>query len=278
MESASCLICKQSGQKKIARRQNVNIFECANCLITFAIGEQKRSNVQTVVDTDPDFYEATMGGFDQQLEYAQQILPNRIKEYSKLLGKPCTSLLEVGCGTGAYAKAFDNLGLTYTAVELDPEIAKFASEKTSSQIINADFTKFESTSRYDVVFASQVFEHILEPDVFLKKAQELAPGGILHLDVPNHQSLLASARKIASKTDYGFIQPPYHMISYTANVLRQRLEQNGFNDVQVLQLPNDHKTWGQLNISSGLLTWATYRIADLFGRGSLLTAIAKAPV
>ena len=127
------------------------------------------------------------------------------------------------------------------------------------------------------MFASQVFEHVLEPDIFLKKVKDLAPGGLLHFDVPNHQSLIALARKFVSKTEYGFIQPPYHMIAYTPDVLRQRLVKNGFDDVQTWQLPNDDKTWGQLTNNSGLLNWTSYRVSQLLQRGSLLTALAKIP-
>lgn len=277
MNSAACLICKNENQKRIAQRKHVSIFKCSNCQITFAIGEEKRSNVDNVVDTHPGFYETTMKKFDYQLSLAKKIVPVRIKEYSRLLGRPCERVLEIGCGTGAYAKAFDELDLDYTAVELDPEIARFAIEKTQSKIVNEDFTKFQSDTRYDVVFASQVFEHILEPDLFLKKVTELAPGGLLHLDVPNHLSLIASIRKYISKTDYGFIQPPYHMISYTPDVLRRRLEQNGFSEVKVFPLSNDDPTWGQLNINKDLLNWALYRVAGMFRKGSLLTAIAKVP-
>lgn len=273
----NCLVCKQSECKKIAQRKCVGIFKCSNCGITFAVGEEKRSNVDTVVDTDPRFYETARTDFNEQLRLAKKILPHRIREYKKRLASPCKRILEIGCGTGAYAKAFDELGIQYTAVELDPEIAKFARQNTQSNIVNLDFTKFECEERFDVVFASQVFEHILEPDICLKKVKDLAPGGLLHFDVPNHQSLIALLRKFMSKTEYGFIQPPYHMIAYTPDVLSQRLQKNGFRDIQTWQLPNDHKTWGQLTANSGFLSWISYRVAQLMQRGSLLTAIAKIP-
>ena len=276
-KTANCLVCKQSGQKKISQREHVEIFQCSKCGIIYAVGEEKRSNVNTVVDTDPGFYESAMSGFEEQLQIAKNILPRRIQAYEKRLESPCKRILEIGCGTGAYAKAFDELGLHYTAVELDPKIAEFARQNTQSNIMNLDFAKFESEERFDVVFASQVFEHILEPDIFLNKVKDLAPGGLLHLDVPNHQSLISLVRKATSKTEYGFIQPPYHMIAYTPDVLRQRIQKNGFNDVQTWQLPNDHKIWGQLKLNSGLVNWTSYRVAQILQRGSLLTAIAKIP-
>jgi 2-polyprenyl-3-methyl-5-hydroxy-6-metoxy-1,4-benzoquinol methylase len=273
----NCLVCKQSECEKIAQRKCVGIFKCSNCGITFAVGEEKRSNVDTVIDTDPRFYETARIDFNEQLRLAKKILPHRIREYEKRLASPCKRILEIGCGTGAYAKAFDELGIQYTAVELDPEIAKFARQNTQSNIVNLDFTKFECEERFDVVFASQVFEHILEPDICLKKVKDLAGGGLLHFDVPNHQSLIALIRKFMSKTEYGFIQPPYHMVAYTPDVLSQRLQKNGFRDIQTWQLPNDHKTWGQLTANSGFLSWISYRVAQLMQRGSLLTAIAKIP-
>lgn len=230
---------------------------------------------RNVVDTDPDFYKSTIARFQNQVEIARSILPGRIRAYEALLGRNLTSVLEIGCGAGAYAVAYSELNIRYKAIEIEPEIARIAKETTGADIQCEDFSAFMPNTPFDVVFASQVVEHARDPKPFLRSVQRAAPNGLLHIDVPNHSSLVATARKFVSRIDYGFIQPPYHMLAYSEPSLTYLLSDNGFHDVQVKSYRNDHPVWGQLVTSRSIASRAVYTVAGLLGRGSLLTALAR---
>jgi hypothetical protein len=103
----------------------------------------------------------------------------------------------------------------------------------------------------------------------------LAPNGLLHIDVPNHGSIVSTIRKKVSKTEYGFIQPPYHMLAYTATSLRLLLEREAMKDVIVRAYSNDDEVWGQLTHNVSWVTKMVFGVGRATGRGSLLTAFAK---
>ena len=179
---------------------------------------------------------------------------------------------------GAYAAAYKKVDVAYPAIEIDADVAKHARDNTGADIEVANFMTIDDGKTYDVIFASQVFEHIATPYEFLQKAAaSLTPGGILHLDVPNHESLTSQIRKYVGKRDYGFIQPPHHMYAYTPHSLAHVLKMNDFNNVTTKQYRNDNAVWGQLVYRSSLKTKMLYTMAGLIGRGSLLTAIAQSP-
>ena len=168
-----------------------------------------------------------MQHFDSQLAVARKILPARISAYEAILKRPVRTILEIGCGSGAYARAFDEMGLEYCAIEIDRDMASFALERSGSNIIAGDFVEIEIANEYDIVFFSQVLEHVKNPCRFLQKAKSIAHNGLIHFDVPNQNGLAASLRKMNSKTCYGSIEFPFHMIGYNDHALKAMLEALG---------------------------------------------------
>ena len=65
----------------------------------------------------------------------------------------------------------------------------------SRNVIYGDFLKTSFKKKFDILFASQVLEHIDEPDTFNKCNEVLSKDGILHIDVPNDKSLISYVRK-----------------------------------------------------------------------------------
>lgn len=277
IEPPTCPVC-DGGGTELAKRGNVTVHGCASCGMIFATGEHARGIASTVVDTDPDYFRGTIASYEQQAAVARRIVPKRLAAYEGIIGRPVRSILEIGCGTGALATAFKESGVDYRAVEIDPDIAAHAVRNTGADITVANFMEYGGATACDVVFASQVFEHIATPKPFLRKVAEHLEDGIVHLDVPNHESLAAVARRYLSSTEYGFIQPPYHMFAYTPKTLRYTLSLGGFRDVRVTPARNDDPVWGQLIVNTSAKDSLNYFVSGLLGRGSLLVALARAPL
>lgn len=64
------------------------------------------------------------------------------------------SIIEVGCATGAYARAFEELGVSYTGVEFEGDIAQKARERTQMNIIHVNFMDLCLSTEFDVFFCS----------------------------------------------------------------------------------------------------------------------------
>jgi 2-polyprenyl-3-methyl-5-hydroxy-6-metoxy-1,4-benzoquinol methylase len=112
-------------------------------------------------------------------------------------------VLEVGCGRGFTGRLIQQqLGCRVTGVELHPEIAAEAARHLS-RVIVGDILTVDVGGRYDAIVASELFEHLADPDAFLLKMMPLLkPGGVIVLSVPNvgHYSVVEDL--LAGRWDY----------------------------------------------------------------------------
>lgn len=271
MDKIFCSCCDGSSVNFIKCRSGVNIYRCNSCFIDFA-----KFNSSNVIPTDPDFYHGIVLNFDEQVAIAREKLPGRLDAYAQMLSRPIRSVVEVGCATGAYAPIFAELGIAYTGIEIDAEIAKQAQQRTKANIISGDFLDVSFDTPIDLFFCSQVLEHVPEPKAFIEHAKKVAANGIIHVDVPNHAGLISNIRKLVSKTQYGFIQPPYHMIAYNQKALGDLFTRCGLSEIHCRPLRNDDPIWGQLVVGASLAQRVAYSVSDVFSGGSLLTGTALA--
>ena len=81
-------------------------------------------------------------------------------------------VLDVGCGTGAFAERLIQLGNDVNGVEESKEHAEIAA--TRIQVYDGDFLELTINERFDLVLFADVLEHMHEPDQALKKARSLS--------------------------------------------------------------------------------------------------------
>lgn len=274
MSITECLVCR-SNQIRLVKTLNAGrfkVFRCDQCTFHFA---PEAATADKPVRTDETFYERIIDSFAAQRARARRILPARVASYNELLGRPMKSVLEIGCATGAYAEAFSELGIEYTGIEIEPRLAEIARKTTDRPILCQDFLDYESDRPHDVIFASQVLEHVPQPALFLANSRKVAPDGLLHVDVPNHDYLLAAIRKYVQAGQYGGIQPPYHLLSYNQKSLRTLLSQSGFDLLVLKNGRSDDLVLGQLMPTVPLWKKILYSASDMVGQAGLLIAVAR---
>ena len=102
------------------------------------------------------------------------------------------NILEVACGAGGITLPLARLGARVRAIDIDAtDIGKLRAAAGSLRFDNLDATvedafAFRDERRYDVVVASEVIEHVLDPDALLANiVRHMAPGGLLVVTTPN---------------------------------------------------------------------------------------------
>ena len=115
------------------------------------------------------------------------------EQFSAKEGKSFDRLrvLEIGCGVGGITLPVAALGCRVRAIDIDEEdVAQLRGRLKRHQLDNVEvaiedaFTAGGET--YDVVIASEVFEHVLEPDRLAKTIQaQMRPGSYLIMTTPN---------------------------------------------------------------------------------------------
>lgn len=124
---------------------------------------------------------------------AEENAPNFDAERANLLGKwlqsisPISASLDVGCGSSGFSdllpKEVEKWGLDFARHPQLPEHFKFqACDISQPWPVPENY--------FDLLFAGEVIEHVLDTDLFVSRCfQTLRPGGYLLLTTPNLSSL-----------------------------------------------------------------------------------------
>jgi 2-polyprenyl-3-methyl-5-hydroxy-6-metoxy-1,4-benzoquinol methylase len=206
-----------------------------------------------LVYTNPRPYEINLGAFYQSPEYishTEQKRNLREKIYYRVqsymlsrkaalingLEKNNKRLLDVGCGTGAFAKHMQDAG--YQVVALEPQAA--AREKARQKGLQVFDNQEEElkfhTNALDVITLWHVLEHQVRFMDSLKQYHHLlAPGGWLIIAVPQYQSFDAGFYK----EFWAAYDLPRHLLHFSEQTLNAAASQSGFKLIEKKGMPFD---------------------------------------
>jgi SAM-dependent methyltransferase len=103
-------------------------------------------------------------------------------------GHRLTSCLDVGCGSGRYARALAETGLTRVlGVDVSPAMIELARQHNAGaagdgqriDFVVSDFETFETEERFDAVLAMGFFDYVRDPIPLLAKMRELATHSVV---------------------------------------------------------------------------------------------------
>ena len=135
-------------------------------------------------------------------------------------------LLDVGCSTGIFMELAQEAGWSVSGVEPSKWLAERAQERFGVRVLSTTFEAARLAEQsFDVVTMWDVLEHTAEPAAIVDKAAHLLrPGGILALNVPNIESVIA--RLMSSRWP---LLLPEHLYYFSPASLRLLLAQHGFS-------------------------------------------------
>lgn len=96
----------------------------------------------------------------------------------------CGNALEIGCGTGAFARDLARVCKRVTALDLSSEMIRIARAR-SAQFGNVEFQLADAMtwnfphSHFDFVCSIATLHHLQQRELFLKMRETLKPGGVL---------------------------------------------------------------------------------------------------
>jgi SAM-dependent methyltransferase len=96
----------------------------------------------------------------------------------------CNDVLEIGCGTGAFARCLAQRSKHVLALDLSPEMIRIARE-SSAQFPNIEFQLADVRDRplpaesFDCIASIATLHHLSYAEILLKMKAALKPGGVL---------------------------------------------------------------------------------------------------
>ena len=152
-------------------------------------------------------------GFLNQMKDAVRLGPHRAMlmrsiRAQLLRERPCAAVLDLGCGEGPYGSLLQSLGATVIGCDRHP--------RPPYPAVSADVVKlpFRDDS-FDMVFSTQVLEHVSDPQGMLESAwRVLKPGGVLMMTAPQMVAL--------HEAPYDFFRYTYFGVEHLLNRARFR--------------------------------------------------------
>jgi SAM-dependent methyltransferase len=141
-------------------------------------------------------------------------------------GSPPGTLLDVGCGDGAFLAAMAKRGWQVTGIDFDPVAVEAARNVHGLDVHVATIESVvEGGASFDVVTASHVVEHVPNPVEFLSHCRRLLrPGGRMVLKTPNADSF--GSRRYGRA--WRGLEPPRHLHIFTLEALETSARKAGF--------------------------------------------------
>ncbi|WP_395400053.1 class I SAM-dependent methyltransferase [Pseudoduganella sp. UC29_106] len=210
-----------------------NIFHCVNCDTRFAAPMQVDSQVYDLIYRNA----AQVPGYDRYARYRHQLtqasnplsyLAQREDIYWSIAhvlaaqSRESLRILEVGSGLGYLTYALNRAGYQCDGIDISSEAVAAARREFGEFYSVRDLASMESVGEgYDVVIATELIEHVPDPQAMLGHMQRLLkPGGSVVLTTPDMELY---SRRYAWHTD----PAPVHFWWFSKTSLRRMAWQAG---------------------------------------------------
>ena len=202
-------------------------------------------------------------------------------------GAEVRSLLDVGCGNGAFLEYAGNRlsGLRSEGIELDEERAEQARDANpEARIQQGDALEIAERidGRFDLITLWDVFEHVTAPTrLLVALADALAPGGFLYLQTINERSLVPAAGRLCYALSGGRLRyparrthEPHHLVFFTRKGLEHAATAAG---LRIRELWFDRLAHGRMDGGSLLtaLTTLALRAENALGGGLFVNLLLE---
>lgn len=148
-----------------------------------------------------------------------------------------SKVLELGSGEGRLTFFLSNkLKCNVTAVDKDKVKAKLAGRFADMVIVgDAESSEtqevIENKGKFNVIYASALLAHLVDPESFLKKARKwISPEGILIATFPNHAHWIIRKNLLFGRFEYesSGLYDKTHLHIFTSASMRILLNESGF--------------------------------------------------
>lgn len=146
----------------------------------------------------------------------------------------CSLLLDFGCGDGGFLDAAREVGWRTIGLDFAPTALERTRARGHDVLDAGSLSDGVGAGSVDLIRMNHVLEHLTDPVRVVSVLREkLAPGGILHVAVPNPDGISAMCFKSS-----WWASEPRHVVLYGPEPLKRLLIDAGFREVEIISEPS----------------------------------------
>lgn len=220
-EHRDCPACNGHGARHIGTKGGFEIYVCASCRSIFT---DRVPEIEEQEDYDGYYSEANLS--------VPPFIKTRLRE---IIGgfesyRKTNRILDIGFGAGTLLETALELGWEIWGLEVSKPAVDQALKKGLNVFHGSIKESDYQTNFFDVVTASEILEHLPDPEGDLKEiVRILRPGGLFWGTTPSARSL--SFRLLG--LDWSVLSPPEHIQLYSPDGAKVMLRNAGFGKIRL---------------------------------------------
>jgi SAM-dependent methyltransferase len=191
-----------------------------------------RVNHQSAFDDYPWTKEWTKN-FSEHVSKSHYSLCRKLALAAQFTGKPIKTMLDVGCGNGAYLSAARKMGLRAEGTDIDQKHVEFA-VRQGLRAFYGDVGDFWEGVTYDFVHVKECLHLVEHPRSFITNVTRfMHDDSVLYIDSTHGDGLASRIRKVFARGErHGQLYPPLHNRTYNRKSLSRLLYVAGLQPVR----------------------------------------------
>jgi 2-polyprenyl-3-methyl-5-hydroxy-6-metoxy-1,4-benzoquinol methylase len=192
------------------------VIKCNKCGLMFIYPQWTQEELDKLYD-----------GYCDQKDFPTQKQAVRITKYLPKYIKQSDTVLEIGCGKGDNVHFLGEKNYQVQGIDKDPTYCD------GINLLHKDYKKMEG--KWDFIYAVQVFEHIDNPEDFIKRIQDmLLPNGKFLLEFPNTEDPILTLYHVEEFKKFYYI--PHHLFFWTPKTVQMLFDKLGIKvKIKLLQ-------------------------------------------
>lgn len=217
-----CPACGGRGHDLFIIHHGMKLFSCRACR---TVHLHPRPTPADVTALYSDAYGNASESYFAKVEKKLRRSRRRIAALARI--KSGGRFLDIGCNGGFMVEAARERGFEAYGLDIDPISIDYARKHyPANRFVLAPLEDYAPQApRFDLIYCSEVIEHLADPGGFIDRVFELlAPGGLLFLTTPD----ISHWRRDRDVTRWDGFCPPSHCVYFTPRSLTALLHRAGF--------------------------------------------------
>jgi SAM-dependent methyltransferase len=221
-----CPVCDSSEHEPFTKHRGMRLFTCGDCSTVY-LWPLPRPDV--VEATFTDAYDGATTGYFGKVDSKMRRCRRRLAWLSRFA--KAGRFLDIGCNGGFIVEAARERGFEAHGLDIDPISIRYAEKHyPANRFYLSTIEAFEpDPPRFDLVYCSEVIEHIPDVQEFAEASARLvAPGGYLFITTPD----IGHWNRPRDLVGWDGFSPPSHCIYFRPRSLRLLMERHGLTLVR----------------------------------------------